>query len=88
MLNNVVHFQYRNISAGRGDSDRLTPGNSRNQSRESSRNRDLERRVESPLPAPAKDEMDKETVERKSKSTIDEYLSIHDLKVCNQFFKF
>ena len=55
-----------------------TPTGSRNQSRESSRSRGGDSKPGTP---PVTQELPKPLLERKTKAIIDEYLSIHDLKV-------
>ena len=84
----------RHLTSGYG-SNRTTPVGSRNQSREASRNRDssrnrdapaapdgdVEKRATAAAATPAATEHSTEYIEKKSKSLIDEYLQIHDMKV-------
>jgi translation initiation factor 4G len=88
----------RHLTSGHG-SNRTTPVGSRNQSREASRNRDSSRNRDAPAPpdsdvekrvtaaAPAPTEHTTEYIDKKTKSLIDEYLQIHDIKEAVQCVK-
>lgn len=74
---------YRNIATGgRSHSGGRQTGGSRNQSRDSSGNREIPRegRVEhKPVPVPK--ELSEAELEKKTKAILDEYINILDLKV-------
>ena len=90
MLCYFVGFICRHLTSGYG-SNRTTPVGSRNQSREPSRNRDSSRNRDAPAAdgetekrmtaVAAPTEHATEYIEKKTKSLVDEYLQIHDLKV-------